>query len=84
MENIQGLKAAIATVLRQLRRDKGLSQQKLADFAGLSRIHIAQIEGCKRNATMNVLFLIGRVTKVNLVEFSARIEEELREINEKE
>ena len=84
MENIQGLKAAIATVLRQLRRDKGLSQQKLADFAGLSRIHIAQIEGCKWNATVNALLLISRVAKISLVELSARIETVLLEIREKE
>lgn len=82
MENISGLKAAIATVVRQIRREKNLSQQKLADFAGLSRIHIAQIEGCKRNATMNVLLLIGRVAKISLAEISVRVETELREADE--
>ena len=58
MEDLPGLKSAIATVLRRVRREARLSQQKLADFAGLSRIHIAQLEGRRQNATLNVLLLI--------------------------
>ena len=49
MEDLPGLKSAIATVLRRVRREARLSQQKLADFAGLSRIHIAQLEGRRQN-----------------------------------
>lgn len=59
MEDLLGLKSAIATVLRRVRREARLSQQKLADFAGLSRIHIAQLEGRRQNATLNVLLLIA-------------------------
>lgn len=59
MEDLPGLKSAIATVLRRVRREARLSQQKLADFAGLSRIHIAQLEGRRQNATLNVLLLIA-------------------------
>ena len=84
MEDIPGLKAAIAAVVRQIRKDAGLSQQKLADFAGLSRIHIAQIEGCKRNTTINALLLIGRVADISLSEMNARIEMKLQEIAPKE
>ena len=51
MEDLPGLN--IATVLRRVRREARLSQQKLADFAGLSRIHIAQLEGRRQNATLN-------------------------------
>lgn len=59
MEDLPGLKSAIATVLRRVRREARLSQQKLADFAGLSRIHIAQLEGRRQNATLNALLLIA-------------------------
>ena len=83
MEDTPGLKTAIERVVRKLRRDAGLSQQKLADFTALSRTHIAQIEGGKRNATINVLLLIGRETGVSLAEIGSRIESELREINKK-
>lgn len=78
MENTPGLKVAIAAVVKQIRKDARLSQQKLADFAGLSRIHIAQIEGRKRNTTINALLLIGRVTGISLTDISARIEAELQ------
>lgn len=84
MENAPGLKDAIAVVVKQIRKDAGLSQQKLADFAGLSRIHIAQIEGRKRNTTVNALLLLGRVAGISLADISARIEAELQKAEGKE
>ena len=67
MEDLPGLKSAIATVLRRVRREARLSQQKLADFAGLSRIHIAQLEGRRQNATLNVLLLIAMALNLDVL-----------------
>lgn len=77
MEDLPGLKAAIATVLRRVRRESSLSQQKLADFSGLSRIHIAQIEGRRQNATLNALLLIAVALKMDGLYLLGMIHEEM-------
>ncbi len=77
MEDLPGLKGAIATVLRRVRREARLSQQKLADFAGLSRIHIAQLEGRRQNATLNVLLLIAMALNLDGLSFLRMIHEEM-------
>lgn len=77
MEDLPGLKAAIATVLRRVRRESSLSQQKLAHFSGLSRIHIAQIEGRRQNATLNALLLIAVALKMDGLYLLSMIYEEM-------
>lgn len=77
MEDLPGLKSAIAAVLRRARRETRLSQQKLADFAGLSRIHIAQLEGRRQNATLNVLLLIAMALNMDELLFLKMIHEEM-------
>ena len=76
MEDLPGLKSAIATVLRRVRREARLSQQKL-DFAGLSRIHIAQLEGRRQNATLNVLLLIAMALNLDGLSLLRMIHEEM-------
>lgn len=76
MEDLPGLKSAIATVLRRVRREARLSQQKLADFAGLSRIHIAQLEGRRQN-TLNVLLLIAMALNLDGLSLLRMIHEEM-------
>ena len=75
MEDLPGLKSAIATVLRRVRREA--RQQKLADFAGLSRIHIAQLEGRRQNATLNVLLLIAMELNLDGLSLLRMIHEEM-------
>jgi transcriptional regulator with XRE-family HTH domain len=77
MEDLPGLKSAIATVLRRVQREARLSQQKLADFAGLSRIHIAQLEGRRQNATLNVLLLIAMALNLDGLSLLRMIHEEM-------
>ena len=77
MEDLPGLKSAVADVIRRVRRKSGLSQQKLADFSGLSRIHIAQLEGRKQNASLNGLLLIAAALNVDSLCFLRMIHEEM-------
>lgn len=41
-----------ANNLRQLRKDKGLSQEDLAAIAGMHRTYIGMIERCEKNITL--------------------------------
>lgn len=77
MENIQGLDAAISTTIRAIRVKTGLSQEQFADFAGLSRIYIAQLETGERGASLNALMLIAKSVGMSGSELVAHIEKEM-------
>ena len=47
---------AFGLILRQARQDKGLTQQKLGELAGLHRTYISLLERGQRTPTLDVLF----------------------------
>ena len=69
---------AIAKTVRSLRTRSGLSQEQFADFAGLSRVYIAQLETGERGASLNALILIARSVRMTGSELVALIEEEIK------
>ena len=77
MEKVLGLNWAIAKVVRQLRESKGLTQNQLAGFAGLSAVYISQLERGIKGASVNALMLIARVLEVSLVELMGQVEAEV-------
>ena len=81
MENLPGLDTAIASVVRAARAKTGLSQEQFADFAGLSRVYIAQLETGERGASLNALILIARSVHMTGAEFVAAIEKEMGRLN---
>lgn len=51
---------ALARNLRRLRQERGMSQEDLADKAGLDRTYISSLERCRYGATVDVL---GKLAK---------------------
>jgi transcriptional regulator with XRE-family HTH domain len=50
--------SVLGSTIREIRRQKGLSQEKLADLTGLHRTYIGGIERGERNvALMNILYI---------------------------
>ena len=45
--------------VRELRKKKGLSQEKFADICGLHRSHMGEIERGRANITLATLFIIA-------------------------
>lgn len=64
METVPYLRIAAAIIVKKARTDAGLSQNELADFAGLSRSYIAAVEGGKAGFSGDALFLIADVLKM--------------------
>ena len=60
-----GLKA-FAERLKELRTDKGFTQEKLAYGSGLTLSQIARIETVRTNPTLSTVFKIARTMKVPL------------------
>ena len=55
--------------IRQIRIEKGLTQEKLALDAGLNRAYIGYIERGERNPSTETLAKIAKVLKVPLKDF---------------
>lgn len=49
------LRKILAENIRNLRRQKKLSQEKFADICGLHRTYVGSVERAERNVTLNTL-----------------------------
>jgi transcriptional regulator with XRE-family HTH domain len=54
--------------LREVRKGKGISQEKLADLADLHRTYVNDVERGKRNATIATVESLARVLGVSMAE----------------
>lgn len=62
--------------IRELRAERGLSQERLALDAGLDRTYVSGIERGERNPSLTNLLKLGDVLGVRLSEVAARAETE--------
>ena len=63
------LRAIVARNLRILRKLKGLSQEELADSAGINRNYVGQIEREEKSPTVDILDKLAIALEVNAVDF---------------
>ena len=68
---------AAGRVIRRLRLQKGLSQEVLSGFAGISRSHLAMIENGTINATVETLWKIAEALGLRLSRLMVLIEVEI-------
>lgn len=59
----------IAEQIKKVRKEKGLSQQEVADRLSMNRVQYNRIETGKSDPTMNILQRIAAVLEINVVEF---------------
>ena len=62
------LRRTVARNLRRLRRKHGLSQEELADRAGLNRNYVGMIEREENAPTVDALEQIAKALGINAVE----------------
>lgn len=60
---------AVALAIRRFRKERSLSQEALADKAGLDRTYISGVERGVRNITLDSLDQIIRALEVNYKQF---------------
>jgi len=66
---MKNIKIRIGERIRELRIEKGYSQEKLALLSDLDRTYIPSIENGKRNISINVLHKITEALDVKLSDF---------------
>lgn len=68
---------AVATTVRHFRKAHDMSQEVLADKAGLDRTYISGVERGVRNITLDSLELIINALNINMKSFLIKISEEI-------
>jgi len=71
---------AIAKVLKEIRENKGVSQERLAYKADLHRTYISQLERGLKSITVKTLFRITKSLEVEIDEFMKLVVDELKNI----
>jgi len=66
------LRELVATNLRRLRREKSLSQEELADRAGINRNYVGMLEREQHAATIDMLEKLAEVLETDPIEFFRR------------
>lgn len=66
------LRETVATNLRRLRQAKNLSQEELADRAGINRNYVGMLEREQHAATIDMLEKLAIVLEADPIEFFRR------------
>lgn len=69
------LREVVAQNLRRLRRQRGMSQEELADRAGVYRNYIGMLERAENAPTVDMLEKLAAVLQVNAAALLARSEQ---------
>ncbi|MCL1889408.1 MAG: helix-turn-helix domain-containing protein [Desulfovibrionaceae bacterium] len=77
MEKIPGLNWAIAKTIKKARESKGLTQNQLADFAGLSEVYISKLERGIKGDSVNALMQISVALEMAFSDLMKLVEAEL-------
>jgi transcriptional regulator with XRE-family HTH domain len=70
------LQQQFGTVIRRLRKDLGMGQEKLADTAGLHRTHVSMLERGLRMPTLLVVQKLARALNTPMSGLMAELEAE--------
>jgi transcriptional regulator with XRE-family HTH domain len=70
----KSIEDCFGTVLKELRKGKGLSQADLADASGLNHTYISLLERGKRQPTLTTLFSIAKACDISPSEIISMVE----------
>lgn len=80
MDNFPYLNEAITRVVLRLRKEAGLSQQKLAEQSSVARVYLLQLEQGKFRPTLNSIFFLAKGLRISPAQFVKIIESERRKL----
>ena len=66
---------AFGKAVRELRKERGLSQEPFADLAGIDRSYMGHIERGEKNVTLTKIYQLTSALGITVLELFKRIEE---------
>ena len=74
---LMNLNMAVAKTIKDLRKQKGVSQEKLADAIDSHQVYISEIEKGKKIPSLTVLYNIAAFFEMTLTDLIKEIEDKL-------
>ena len=68
------LESALAIILKEKRKERGLSQEELAYRCSVDRTYVSMLECKKRKPTLSIVFKICKTLKISPSDFIKEIE----------
>ena len=65
---MQDIQLIVAERIKRIRKAKGITQEELADLAGLNKTHMYRLEGGKQSMTLRTLKIIADALDVRVRE----------------
>lgn len=73
-------RVAVGNVIRNLRKEKGLSQEILSGFANMARSHLAMIESNDKQPNFETIWRIANAFEIQPHELVEKIEAETQRL----
>lgn len=68
-------------VLRELREEKNISQEKLAEYCDLDRTYISLLERGLRQPTITTIFKVSKALNISPSDFVLKVELRIKELS---
>ena len=68
---------AVGELIRELRKEKNISQEKLAEAIDSHQVYISEIENGDKLPSLTIIYKIAQAFGLTLTEFVRRVEERL-------
>ena len=65
----------VGITIRELRKEKGISQENFAYESGIDRRYMSDIENGKRNISLDILERVSDKLEIKISDFFLRVEE---------
>jgi len=66
LEALQDVQKVVGRNIKAIRGKKGVTQDQLAELAGLNRVHLYRIETCRQSMTLRTLKIIADALDVKM------------------
>jgi transcriptional regulator with XRE-family HTH domain len=70
------LRLALSENIKRFRKERGISQEELADLCGLHRTYIGSVERQERNVTLSTLEVLSQALGVRVTDLLISSEQE--------
>ena len=72
------LNVAVAQTFKELRQNKGISQEKFAEAIDSHQVYVSEIENGKKMPSLTLIYKTAKYFNLSLSEFTALIDEKIK------